>query len=470
MAGFPPARGNGNPIAGLLGGLSAGLQGFMQARQFKDQEQMQQQELSNSRLQNSMSVFDMLSKIGQSDPGVLNSPQFQAFAKQNMGQGGIPMPTDAAGNIDANAFRTPLSALTLNSNDFERFNQYDPNSPQRQQILANYGGDDSSKSALLSGPRVPSPAERDANLSKYSYYIGLIGGGYDPRALVPQINAAAVASGQPQVTINAQGQVVPVGGTAALGETTTTKAKNAASAARTTYLDAATGKVKVDTDFAKMRLKYFPKMQNAQIAHLIAATGLDVAETQAVPEKVAIGWANANANVSRANDAHQRLQMDLTTFQQLGTKPQALAAYSGVINSMQAQQNYDRVAKDALRNQILTLIKNNGTLGVPDINSPQPKQRALAKTYLDLQRSYDHVNKRYNSDVIQLKQFQDNRANFTRKVHLSLGAPTSWHPTNNGQPTPHSPSGGARFSPDGKHYYDNGQYYDAKTNLPVPKP
>jgi phosphotransferase system IIB component len=418
----------------------------------RDQEQLQQQEISGDKLKNAMGVFQMLGQIGQSDRQALDSPQMQAFVKRYVGGSGVPLPTNAQGGIDVNAFLTPLSSLTANGPDFERFNTYDPGSPQRAQILANYGGEDSAKAALLGAPRVPTAAERDANLSKYAYYMSLIGSGYDPRSLIPQINAAATASGQPQVALNDKGQVVPVGGTVGLGQTTKTAAQNTSAYASADLHNA-------QTNLTELKTKYFPRMTEAQIGKLLSSTNLSDTEAKAIPQRLAIGWQNANTAANRANYEATRLQMSIRDFQQLGDhSPQAIAAYSGLVTSHQNQVKLDQSALNQVRTQMSNILRNS--LGTdPDANSASAK---LLKTYQDEQHQ---ISTRLGAETQALDKLQAGRAAFTQRVQTNIlhsqGAPSNVRAQKPATapygPVAHDPKTGKEYNWDAKR----GAYVDA---------
>ena len=422
MGGFPPARGNGSPIAGLLGGLGGLMQGFMQGRQMRDQEQINQEQLQGDRLKNSLSVFDVLSKIGQADPNALNSPQLAAFAKQSMGQGGIPLPTSAQGGIDANAFRTPLTALTQNSSEYDHFLSMPSGSPQRAQQLAGFGGTDEQKAQLLNLPQQVSATAQASLAGRLDYLAQMAATGMvDPNSPTFQAQYNAIA----QVA-----QLPPWQGVTP-GAKTTAQISNLN--AGTQQKNASAQQTQANTALLKLKAKYFPLVQSATIAHLQALTGLAGEQMKAIPQRVAIAWQNANTAVQRANDSHTKLQMEVQSFQKLGTTPAALSAYNGLMNSFQTQSNQDRMAADAAQKNVELIVSMNNNQ-VPDSNNP-----GLLKIYQDAQAKFQHLNKRYNGDLDQLKQFGTNRSAFTKAVQQKLGAPPSWHPTNNGAPS--KPSG-----------------------------
>lgn len=134
MAGFPPVRGSGSPFMALLGALGSGLQGYMQGREFKDREQMQQQQLTDDKLKTATDTLPIYQQLSQTTPSLRNDPNFIAGANRNLQSLGVnfqgPVPS-TFGGVD------PTQLLTNPS--FMQWYSAQPRESQ-QLISQKFGG------------------------------------------------------------------------------------------------------------------------------------------------------------------------------------------------------------------------------------------------------------------------------------------------------------------------------------------
>jgi hypothetical protein len=381
----------------IASGLGALFQGLLQGKMMRQQSQVQQQQLTDDRLNNSLNVYKLLSQVGQSDPQALNSPQFQSFIKQQSAQGGVPVPTDAAGNVDARAFRQPLSGLTSNAGLYSQFNQYEPGSVQRQQILANYGGDDTQKQALLNAEQVRTGPEIDNANSQMSRIATLVVNNAidmnDPRnqGLVSAYNSYADIAKQPHW------QGAPV----------------------SQKVQATIDKTKAQTKGIEQTNYYRPMLNNARIQNWNALTNKTNVEAWAIPQRVVIASRNASTAAQRADDNHAKLQMDIKAFSQLGTTPQALSAYDGLTARVQNQVNLDKTALVGVRQSMDAILKST--------NGANPPANSFAGQQLQfLSGEQQKIQARYDASVKALQQFTAGKGKFNQSVLHGQGAPSSW--------------------------------------------
>jgi hypothetical protein len=305
------------------------MQGFMQGRQMRDQEQLQQQEISGDKLKNAMSVFQMLGQIGQSDPQALNSPEMQAFVKQNMGGSGIPLPTNPQGGIDVNVFRTPLTTLTSGPL-YDKFLGLPKGSAARQQMLSGFGGTDEEKQNLLGLDQQLSPAESDNYNSQLRYLRDLVTvQGLNPDqspGWQQQWNFYAGALGQPLYT---PGMFKP-------------SAKTTAGIAKT---EAGTNESNARTGLDNQRAQWIGPLAQSTIGlHGSQKRYLD-AQGAAIPVKLMQGWQRINIAQQNADTSYGQLQAhwkQIAVGQQnadANTQRVALQAFTDTTKQLSADQN-----------------------------------------------------------------------------------------------------------------------------------
>ncbi len=385
-----------NPINGIAGGLGAAIQGFLQGHQMRLQNQQQQEALKTQQLNNSLGIFKMLGGIAQSDPNALNNPQMQGWLKQNIGQGGIPLPTNATGQIDVNAFLPALSALTGGAR-FPEFNQYAPGSVQRKEILAGFGGPQADRDALLNAPQQYTSAQIDNAATTYRYYQNLIANGADPAQLVPAMNAAALRSGDPLLQITPDGRVIPKGGTTALGMGAKTAAQ--------------IGSLNARTDYKRKQTSWLDRMNGARVDEIVSKTGLNREMLAEMPQRLAVAFENAGSNALRAQTSANAFADAHAAFQQLGTTPAALSAYNGLLSGAQKAINDGRIAVDSTRNALNGFLALNPNAATADPSSP------LGKQYARLHGQYMARNQALYLLNQQNKALIKNHAAFAATVH-----------------------------------------------------
>lgn len=79
----PPSSAAPSPLAGLLGALGAGMQGFMQGRQFRDQERRGAEDQAAK-------MFDVYRTIAQAHPEAVKDPNFMHGVSQHLTALGLP--------------------------------------------------------------------------------------------------------------------------------------------------------------------------------------------------------------------------------------------------------------------------------------------------------------------------------------------------------------------------------------------
>lgn len=462
-SGFDSTLGN------IGGGVAALLQGLMAGRQMRDQEQMQQQQLAGEKQRNALGLYQLIAQIGQADPDALKSPGLQAYLKQQT-QGSIPLPTDAQGNIDVNAFRTPLSALTQGAG-YEKFLSLPKGSQARAQILAGFGGTDEQKQQLLNLDQQLSPTEVDNAASNYRYYMAQIQAGADPRPLVPVLNSLAQRSGDPQLQITPDGKVVPVGSDTALGASATTTAKIA--------------NLQSTTDKNNTTVAWMNKLNPARLANIEASTGLKREQIAYLPQRLAIMADNAATAAGRLKVAQDNLSMAQATFKRLGMTAQGVQAYNGVIKALGENVNQERQALSAVQANIARLK----TAGIPSDTST-PQNAATVQLYNNMLLQEQHLQAKLGTDQQTLKTLNDKQATYAQSLQQHIiqkgGAPPNWKvaPTSGTTPgaTTASPKGSAppratkpinglpltAYKGQTPYYlHADGKYYDA-ANAPYP--
>jgi hypothetical protein len=427
----------------------------MQGRQMRDQEQLQQQEISGDKLKNAMSVFQMLGQIGQSDRQALDSPEMQAFVKRYVGGSGVPLPTNPQGGIDVNAFLQPASTLLNN----KTFLSEKPNSPVRQQFINSVGGTPEEKQQYLNLPQTLDTSAGNAALRSYTAYLTQIGNGADPRSLVPLINTAAAESGQPMAEMRADGKVYLQGSDTPLTMTAKTGAQVGNLQSGTTKNQAQTGYLNSLSQFTQTKNAWYGKLSQATVDHLKASSGLDEAEMAAIPQKLAIGWMNAHTARNKADYEFERLQMAQSDFKALGDhSPQAIAAYNGLLTGYQKQAALDQQALNAVRTQIKGIL--SATIG------EDPAANTAAGKLLATYRAQEtNLNKRYNSDLQIGEKLRGRRSQFTQYVQTNhihkQGAPNDMRAIKTTTapygPVAHDPKTGKEYKWDAKR----GAYVDA---------
>lgn len=434
----PPGRFNATP--GIIGsGIAALLQGLMAGRQMKMQNEMQQQQLQGERMNNSLNVFKVLSQIGQSDPQALQSPQMQAYLKQQVGQGGIPLPTDASGNVDANAFRTPISQLTQNPSLFGQFNQYDPNSPQRQQMLAGYGGTPQEQQALLTAPRVYTPAEKDAAVSRMTMMQDwALSQGIDPGkspGFVQQYNALASIAGLPQWGGTQQG---------------------AKSAAQTAQAQATTAKTNAQIPWIAPLAKATIGLKGAQKNYYDASGA-------AIPIKLQQGWQRISIAQQNADTSAARLANSI--------KQTAISAKNADTNAARyAQSAYNQAMVQVRADENLKRSYEGMVSVLQAANAANPDALMSSPSYKALQANIKRVNDRLYQEQQYVSKYPALVRSISTNTMHRQGAPPSFRAPASGTAQTYRPGfvpAGALLSPDKKQFKLGNVIYDVSTGHPV---
>jgi len=412
-------------LNGAVGGLGALLQGFLQGRQMKLQNEQAQQQIQGEKTRNAAQVFSMLQGLS---PEQLQSP-FAREAAQSVQGTGVPSLLGQDGNIDPRLFQQDLGTFA-SSPLYMKVLSLAPNDPMRQALLAHAPISDDDRATLLKAPQEYSPAQQDnANTALSTLNRGVQSGVIDANDpnFVATYNRNAAIAGLP-----------PWEGSGSTGVATQAKVAS---------LQAGTEQKNAQAQLTRLKAKYYPKMADAQIQQMLARTNLTNEQFQQLPKEVQDKTISAYAAASKAASYATDVGLKVADVKKLGMTPSAISAFRGLQDTTRQGLNYYRLAAQSSEGAVAGYVKNvfngvaptlmpavdaqgNPIIGpdkkpvfVKDDGSPLGPQE---QRYVDLQNAADNARKAQQDYATQTKPITDGFKTFSTNVIKHLGGKDTW--------------------------------------------
>lgn len=428
-------------LNGAVGGLGALLQGFLQGRQMKLQNEQVQQQIQGEKTRNAAQVFSMLQGLS---PEQLQSP-FAREAAQSVQGTGVPSLLGQDGNIDPRLFQQDLGTFA-SSPLYMKVLSLAPNDPMRQALLAHAPISDDDRATLLKAPQEYSPAQQDnANTALSTLNRGVQSGVIDANDpnFVATYNRNAAIAGLP-----------PWEGSGSTGVATQAKVAS---------LQAGTEQKNAQAQLTRLKAKYYPKMADTQIQQMLARTNLTNEQFQLLPQEVRDKTISADAAASKAASYATDVGLKVADVKKLGMTPSAISAFRGLQDTTRQGLNYYRLATSSSEAAVNEYVKNVFSGAAPtlkpsvdDSGNPimhpvldangkpvlGPDKKPVVKPvlvqedgtaltpaqqrYVDLQTAADNARKAQQDYATQTKPITDGFKTFSTNVIKHLGGKDTW--------------------------------------------
>jgi hypothetical protein len=433
-------------LSALGGALGGAASGFIAGRQLRDQEQVEQARIQQQQFDNAQTALPYYQQIARENPALAGTEAFAAAVNKHVAPLGVnfgkTLP-DTFGHVDvSDLIKDPTALQSLSSL-----------SPALKEALRPALGDQLGKD-WYSQPGRPTPQEAIANDRDYTtqltqYYNGNVAWDANARALRAQQDynrqflpgyagppIQPPGSTAPTDTSEASNMAIPPAGSAPAGPaaapdpqmgwkgTTAQQRADSGTANATTHQKVGVATVKhldAETTHENIVDKYLPEKEQTDIAGKVAQTALANERRIVLPAQVEAATTRANAAATAADTGQKHLAMAMADFKANGGRTDAgVAAYTGLVNSLQAQANLEKTAADSASSAMQTMLRSN--------NGKIPTKGLEQTWFQGYQEIFNNRNKRYNTLIGITQKMAIGKAGYAKSLLQKNGAPASMRP------------------------------------------